>query len=85
MYTGFTKKLEVRIKDHNAGRNTSTKNRRPLHLIFCEYYLFEEDARNREMYFKTTMGKKALKLMLNSTLIMLGYKKPSNRERRFQD
>jgi hypothetical protein len=28
----------------------------------------------REKYFKTTMGKKAIKLMLSSTLIKLGYK-----------
>jgi putative endonuclease len=75
LYIGFTKDLDVRIKDHHAGRNISTKGRRPLQLIFCEYYLFEEDARRREMYFKTTMGKKALKLMLNTTLVKMGYKK----------
>ena len=74
MYTGFTKDLDVRIKDHDMGRNISTKGRRPLHLIFCEYYLFEEDARKREIYFKTTMGKKALKLMLHNTLVKMGYK-----------
>jgi hypothetical protein len=46
----------------------------PLELIFCEFYLFEEDARKREMYFKTTMGKKAIKLMLRRTLEKMGYK-----------
>jgi len=29
------------------------------------------------MYFKTSAGKKAIKLMLNSTLDKLGYKNPS--------
>jgi len=29
------------------------------------------------MYFKTSAGKKAIKLMLNSTLDKLDYKKPS--------
>ena len=33
----------------------------PLELVFCEFYLFEADARKREMYFKTTAGKKAVK------------------------
>jgi hypothetical protein len=33
-----------------------------------------EDAKKREMYFKTSMGKKALKLMLNGTLSKLGYR-----------
>jgi hypothetical protein len=30
------------------------------------------------MYFKTTMGKKAIKLMLASTLTKLAYKNPGN-------
>jgi putative endonuclease len=64
--------VEARIKKHNSGGNISTAKRIPLELIFCEFYLFEEDARKREMYFKTTMGKKAIKLMLRSTLDKLG-------------
>jgi hypothetical protein len=32
------------------------------------------DARKREMYFKTTAGKKAIKLMLGNTLLKFGYK-----------
>jgi hypothetical protein len=44
-----------------------------LDLIFCEFYLFENDARKREMYFKTNPGKKAVKLMLGNTLLKLGY------------
>jgi putative endonuclease len=54
-------------------KTKSTAPRRPLELIFCEFYLFEDDARKREMYFKTTAGKKAIKLMLGSTLLKLGY------------
>lgn len=73
LYIGFSSNLEARVKRHNAGGNKSTANRTPLELIFCEYYLFEEDARKRELYFKTTMGKKAIKLMLRSTLEKLGY------------
>ena len=73
MYTGFTTNIEERIKNHNNGKTKSTAPRRPLELIFCEFYLFEADARKREMYFKTTMGKKAVKLMLRETLLKLGY------------
>lgn len=81
LYIGFSKNVEARIKKHNSGGNISTANRLPLELIFCEFYLFEDDARKREMYFKTTMGKKAIKLMLKNTLEKLGYKgtlKPLN-------
>ena len=74
LYTGFTTNLSNRIECHNSGGSKSTAPRRPLKLIFCEYYLFEKDARKREMYFKTTMGKKAVKLMLAGTLERLGYK-----------
>ncbi|HQV06021.1 MAG TPA: GIY-YIG nuclease family protein [Chitinophagaceae bacterium] len=74
LYIGFTANLKKRIETHNAGGNKSTAYRRPLQLIFCEYYIFEQDARKREKYFKTTMGKKAIKLMLAGTLEKLGYK-----------
>ena len=74
LYIGFSANLEKRIETHNSGGSKSTAHRRPLKLIFCEFYLFEEDARKREMYFKTTMGKKAIKLMLAGTLEKMGYK-----------
>ena len=75
MYTGFTTNIEIRVQQHNDGKTKSTKWRRPLKLVFCEFYLFEVDARKREMYFKTTSGKKAIKLMLGNTLQSLGYNK----------
>ncbi len=73
LYTGYTTNIEERVKSHNRGMTKSTAPRRPLELIFCEFYLFEADARKREMYFKTTAGKKAVKLMLGETLRKLGY------------
>lgn len=74
LYIGYTTDLAKRIDKHNSGGVPSTAPRRPLKLIFCEYYLFEDDARKRELYFKTTMGKKAIKLMLSESLQRLGYK-----------
>ena len=56
LYTGFSTNLENRIKNHNDGGTKSTAYRRPLKLIFCEFYLYEEEARKREKYFKTTIG-----------------------------
>ncbi|MEX1240967.1 MAG: GIY-YIG nuclease family protein [Cyclobacteriaceae bacterium] len=73
LYTGYTTNIEERLKSHNGGKTKSTAPRRPLELIFCEFYLFEADARKREMYFKTTSGKKAVKLMLGGTLMKFGY------------
>lgn len=75
LYTGFTTNIEARIKAHNDGKTKSTAPRRPLELVFCEFYFFEADARKREMYFKTNAGKKAVKLMLGETLLRMGYKR----------
>jgi len=74
-YIGYTTNLEERIKDHNKGGTKSTSSRRPLELVFCEFYKSELDARRREKYFKTTAGKKTLKLMLRETKEMIGYKR----------
>lgn len=67
-YTGFTRNLPRRIAHHNQGHTISTRNRRPLKIIFCEYYLSHKDALRREKYFKTTTGKKVLKLMIRDSL-----------------
>ena len=68
LYTGFTENLKQRLTQHFHGHNLSTAPRRPFRLIFCEYYLSKSDALRREAYFKTTAGKRALKLMLVETL-----------------
>ena len=74
LYVGYTSDIARRIKEHSEGRNTSTKHRRPFKLIFLEYYLFKEDAKSRELYFKSSKGKRMLKLMLNHSFKELGYK-----------
>jgi putative endonuclease len=74
LYIGYSSDIVKRIEQHDSGQNISTKHRRPWKLIFIEYYLFKEDAKKREIYFKTTIGKRALKLMLSDTLSKLGYK-----------
>lgn len=67
-YIGYSDDLKTRVKDHNSGKNVSTKNRRPLELIFYEAYPAKADALRRESYFKTTKGKVTLKQMLKEYL-----------------
>jgi putative endonuclease len=83
LYVGFTTNLEKRIQAHNEGGTKSTAYRRPLKLIYCEFYLLEKEARNRELYFKTTAGKKAIKFMLQETLAQLHYKPLLRKENHF--
>ena len=67
-YIGLSNNLERRMSQHSNGEVTSTKARRPLDLIFYEAYLNERDAVRREDYFKTTKGKRTLRLMLKEFL-----------------
>lgn len=60
-YTGFSSDLRSRLKDHQAGNVQSTKNRRPLELIYYEAYKEKTQALRREKFLKTTKGKLQLK------------------------
>lgn len=61
LYIGFTKDLKKRIELHNCGDVKSTKNRRPLKLIYYEACLDRYKAIKREKYFKTGFGRRFLK------------------------
>ena len=67
-YVGFTKDLKLRFEQHTKGQVDSTKNRRPLKLIYYEACLKQEDATKREKYLKTYNGKRFLYNRLKSYL-----------------
>lgn len=67
-YTGYTKDLKKRIEEHSNGLSPSTKNRRPLDLIYFEACLNQKDALHREKYLKTTYGKRYIKNRLKNYL-----------------
>lgn len=63
-YTGFSSSLRERLREHNSGGVQSTKNRRPLELIYYEAYKEKVNALKREKFLKTTKGKQQLKKQL---------------------
>ena len=67
-YLGFTENLKLRFEHHSRGRIESTRQRRPLKLIYYETCLRIEDAIKREKYLKTYHGKMFLKRRLKSYL-----------------
>ena len=60
-YVGFTHNLPERLKAHNNGNVTSTKNRRPFDLVYREGCRNQADAFKREKYLKTAWGKGYIK------------------------
>ncbi|MFN4212624.1 MAG: GIY-YIG nuclease family protein, partial [Microgenomates group bacterium] len=66
LYMGFSSNLKNSLENHNLGLNHSTKNRRPLKLIYYEAFLNEEDAKNKEKFYKSGRGHEVIKKMLSS-------------------
>lgn len=71
-YTGSTNDLRKRFKKHNENKILSTKGRGPFLLIYYEASIYDHDARVREKYLKTGMGKKFLKNRLKRFLSLTG-------------
>lgn len=66
MYTGYTKDLQLRFEQHGKGLVPSTKDRRPLKLVYYEACLNQQDATHREKYLKSYKGKMFLRNRLKS-------------------
>ena len=66
LYIGCTENLKIRFEEHNRGKVISTRQRRPLRLVYYEAGLSLKDARKRELYLKTTYGHRYLKNRLKS-------------------
>jgi putative endonuclease len=71
-HTGFARDLKNRLREHNAGRVSSTKERVLFELIYYEGCLNEQDALAREKYLKSGMGKRYLKNRLKRFLSLTG-------------
>lgn len=61
IYVGFTTDVQKRLKEHNNGKTTSTKGYRPRNILVVEEVTNREEARKREKYLKSGVGKEYLK------------------------
>jgi len=68
LYKGTTSNLKRRTKEHQLGKVKSTRNKRPLRLIYYGAYLLKSDAERRENFLKTTEGRRLLKQQLKDIL-----------------
>ena len=60
-YVGMTSNIENRIREHNSGKTKSTKGYRPWKLFFFEEFDTRQEARDREKYLKSGIGKEFIK------------------------
>jgi len=64
LYKGFSSDISQRFIKHNNGGTTSTKNRRPLILIYSEVFQTKKEAMDRERWSKSLEGGVHLKKIL---------------------
>ncbi|GAB4022205.1 GIY-YIG nuclease family protein [Spirosoma koreense] len=61
IYIGMTNNLARRVQEHNSGKNRSTRFYKPWKLIYTEQVSTRAEARKRELYLKSGVGKEFLK------------------------
>ena len=61
LYIGLTNNPKRRLAEHNRGNNKSTKGRTPYELLFSEDYNTYPEARKREKYLKSGIGRELIK------------------------
>jgi putative endonuclease len=60
-YYGSTSDINIRLKEHNAGRVKSTKAFRPWVVHYLEQHSTKTEALKRELFFKSRSGYRWLK------------------------
>ncbi|KKU90649.1 MAG: Excinuclease ABC C subunit domain protein [Microgenomates group bacterium GW2011_GWA1_48_10] len=65
-YVGCTNNLKRRLDEHSSGKSFSTRNKRPLQLIYSEIYLNQQDAFTREKFLKSGWGKNYIRRILQN-------------------
>jgi len=64
IYVGLSDDVDRRVKEHNGGKNKTTCPYRPFVLFHKEQFNTRTDARQREKYLKSGIGKEYLKKIL---------------------
>ena len=60
-YVGYTNDIQQRLKRHNSGAVTATRYRRPLKLLMSEQFENAQQAKKRELWWKSGAGRRKLK------------------------
>ena len=72
LYTGSTSNLRKRLQEHNQKLGFWTLDYAPWSIVYYEACHNERDARSREKYLKSGMGKRYVKNRLKRFLSLTG-------------
>ena len=64
IYVGMTNEVERRFDEHNTGKNKTTRPYKPFKLFYSEKFRTRAEARKREKYLKSGIGKEFLKSLI---------------------
>ena len=67
-YIGITNNLERRLTEHNAGKSIYTTKFKPWKIVYKEEVPDRKTAREKEKYFKTSAGRKKIKVILHKNI-----------------
>ena len=68
IYIGMSRDPDDRLRQHNKGKTVSTRSRRPFVMLYKEECNSADEARKREQYYKSGIGREQIKQKLNSSV-----------------
>ncbi len=68
IYIGMSRDPDDRLRQHNKGKTVSTRSRRPFVMLYKEEYNSADEARKREQYYKSGIGREQIKQKLTSSV-----------------
>lgn len=72
IYTGSTSDLRRRISEHIKGKVQTTSKYLPVILVGYEAYQEKSDAQRRELFMKTTEGKRLFRQQYRDAIHIVG-------------
>ena len=64
-YIGMSSNFERQVKEHNAGYGRSTQSRVPFEVVYVERCDSRLEARKREKFLKSRIGREFLKTVVD--------------------
>lgn len=63
----MSSEIQKRVERHNKGKNKTTKPYAPFDLVYTEEFNTRMEAREREKYLKSGIGREFLKRLLSKS------------------